>query len=74
MKKVQFEIDPHTLASVQKFLATTRGSDNTSTHGPLTAPKLAKMLLEDVALVVERPGCWEADSMFSLLAGHGYEY
>jgi hypothetical protein len=71
--KVQFEIDAGTRASVERFLATTRGSEN-NTHGPLTVAKLAKMLVEDVALMVERPGCWEADGAFSLLAGHGYEY
>jgi len=31
------------------------------------------MLLEDVALMVERPGSWEAQAMFSLLGAHGYE-
>lgn len=72
--KVHFEIDAATGVSLERFLATTRGSENNSTHGPLTVAKLAKMLIEDVALMVERPGCWEADGAFSLLAGHGYEY
>ncbi len=71
--KVEFEIDPATAVLVQTFISTTQGRDD-NTHGPLTIPSLAQMLLEDVALMIERPGSWEGAGMCSLLSGHGYEH
>jgi hypothetical protein len=38
----------------------------------LTLESLAALLLEDVALVVRRPGCWEAANMQGVLISHGY--
>ncbi len=45
----------------------------TNTHGVLGFEKLTKMLLEDVAAMVRRPGCWEASHMSDVFAAHGYE-
>ena len=48
-------------------------SSEANTHGKLSFETLTRMLLEDVALVVRRPGCWEAANMAQVLASHGYE-
>lgn len=57
---------------VNEFIEATRS--DTNLNGDLTIASLAEMLLDDVALVVRRPGCWEAAGMAGLLASHGYEY
>ncbi|MEC9356513.1 MAG: hypothetical protein VX836_01435 [Pseudomonadota bacterium] len=43
-----------------------------NTHGRLDLPRLAAMLLEDVALAVRRPGSWEGAHMIQVLESHGY--
>jgi len=43
-----------------------------NTHGRLDLPRLAAMLLEDVALAVRRPGSWEGTHMIQVLESHGY--
>lgn len=44
-----------------------------SSHGPLTVETLARMLLEDAAMVVSRPGSWEGAGLRRVLAAHGYQ-
>jgi hypothetical protein len=44
-----------------------------NTHGQLTVAGLLAMLAEDAAMVISRPGCWEASNMHQVLASHGYE-
>jgi hypothetical protein len=39
-----------------------------SSHGPLDMPKLAAMLLQDVALMVQRPGSWEGANMAQVMS------
>jgi hypothetical protein len=46
--------------------------DRANTHGILTIESLARMLLQDVALSVRRPGSWEGSHMARVLASHGY--
>jgi hypothetical protein len=46
---------------------------NANTHGAMDTKKLVEMLLEDVAMTVRRPGCWEATNMAQVLSSHGYE-
>jgi len=70
--KIKLDIDPEIAAQVEIFLATIEGRKD-CTNGPLTMAALVHMLLEDVTLMVERPGSWEAQAMFSLLGAHGYE-
>lgn len=48
------------------------GQSQANTHGRLDLPRLAAMLLEDVALAVRRPGSWEAAHMIQVLESHGY--
>jgi len=58
---------------IRLFLAATQGV-TASTHGALDMRKLAIMLLEDVALMVRRPGSWEGSNMAAVLNSHGYDY
>lgn len=39
---------------------------------PLTVESLVALFLEDIALVVRRPGCWEAVNAQEMLTSHGY--
>ena len=70
--KLEIEIDDDTAADISRFLAVQNPESQSNTHGPLDMAGLARMLLEDVALVVRRPGSWEAQHMGALLASHGY--
>lgn len=46
----------------------------TTTHGGLRGPdSLLVMLAEDAAMVVIRPGSWEAAGMAEHLGRHGYD-
>lgn len=44
-----------------------------TTHGSLEPADLLAMLAEDAAMIVSRPGSWEAAGMAQILASHGYE-
>jgi hypothetical protein len=57
---------------IREFLAATNGVTY-STHGALTLPRLTALLLEDVALMVRRPGSWEGANMATVMQSHGYE-
>lgn len=57
---------------IRQFLAATKGV-TTTTHGQLDMPKLTALLLEDVALMVRRPGSWEGSNMATVMQSHGYE-
>ena len=62
-----------TRADVEAFLAETQArADLFSTHGALNLESLLEMLLEDVALMVSRPGSWEGANMGNVMASHGY--
>jgi len=41
-------------------------------HGPLDMQTLVTMLLEDVALMMRRPGSWEGSNMAQVMSSHGY--
>lgn len=69
MKTIKVKIPTETAALVQQYVDEARHLDGSS----LTIEALVEMLLDDVALVVRRPGCWEADGMGGLLASHGYQ-
>lgn len=70
--KINIEIDDEQARLINEFIEATRSGNGL--NGDLTIATLAEMLLDDVALVVRRPGCWEAGGMGGLLASHGYEY
>jgi hypothetical protein len=69
--KIAVSISDSDAALIQEFLATTR-SVTFSSHGPLDVKKLTVMLLEDVALMVRRPGSWEGSNMAAVMCSHGY--
>ena len=52
---------------IRQFLAAT-------THDQLDMPKLTALLLEDVALMMRRPGSWEGSNMATVMASHGYDF
>ena len=71
--KIEVEIDDETAMYVGRFLSMLDPKMEANTHGPLDMAVLGRMLLEDVALVVRRPGSREGRKMNDLLASHGYE-
>lgn len=58
---------------IRQFLAATKAVTQ-ATHGPLDMPKLTALLLEDVALMVRRPGSWEGSNMATVMQSHGYAF
>jgi len=69
--KITVTISDANAALIQTFLDATRGV-TFCTHGPLDMAKLTRMLLEDVALMVRRPGSWEGSNMATVMTSHGY--
>ncbi|MET4715932.1 hypothetical protein ABIF63_000035 [Bradyrhizobium japonicum] len=71
--QVELDVSEVTRADVEAFLAETQArADLFSTHGALNLGSLLEMLLEDVALMVSRPGSWEGANMGNVMASHGY--
>ena len=64
--KIEIQIDDDTAIYINRFLGTQEPKT------PLDTAGLTKMLLEDVALAVRRPGSWEGARMTDLLTSHGY--
>jgi hypothetical protein len=69
--KITVTIADADAALIRQFLAATKLATGSS-HGPLDMPKLTAMLLEDVALMVRRPGSWEGANMGQVMQSHGY--
>jgi hypothetical protein len=59
------------LRLIEQFIETTAHAD-ACTHGPLDMQTLVTMLLEDVALMMGRPGSWEGSNMEQVMSSHGY--
>lgn len=70
--KITVTIPDADAALIRQFLDANRET-TANTHGPLTMPKLTAMLLEDVALMVRRPGSWEGANMATVMQSHGYD-
>ncbi len=70
--KLTIEIPDDQAELIQQFLQAT--DNDTGLNGPLAMPKLAAMLLEDVALVMRRPGSWEGANMLQVVSAHGYDW
>jgi len=58
--------------AILAFLASTECDGDSCSHGKLELPTLVRMLLQDVALMVHRPGSWEGNNMAQVMASHGY--
>lgn len=71
--QVELDIAEATREDVEAFIAATQAREDLfSTHGPLDVATLLEMLLEDVGLMVSRPGSWEGANMANVMASHGY--
>lgn len=69
--RLVIEIPESDVQLIRELLELTQTCEFTS-HGPLDMKRLARMLLEDVALTVRRPGSWEGANMAQVLRSHGY--
>lgn len=69
--RIHVEIPDDDNKLIEEALERMSHSDG-NTHGRLDLPRLAAMLLEDVALAVRRPGSWEGAHMIQVLESHGY--
>ena len=69
--KITVDISEEEVGLIREFLAATK-EVTLSSHGPLNMQKLASMLLQDVALMVQRPGSWEGANMAQVMSSHGY--
>ena len=70
--KIVVEISDADAKDINRAITLANNSD-ANTHGILGFQVLTRMLLEDVALAVRRPGSWEGRNMAQVLASHGYE-
>lgn len=70
--KLELEIRDEDAEWIALALAACQESGCNS-HGPLDIHRLARLLLEDVALAMRRPGSWEGANMRQLLRAHGYK-
>lgn len=70
--KIEIEISEADAALIEQFMDENQGSEDYTTHGPLDMIVLAEMLMEDVALMVRRPGSWEGSNVHQVLTSHGY--
>jgi hypothetical protein len=73
MTKIEVEISDDDAKLIAQALQLMSHSD-ANTHGKLDLPRLAAMLLEDVALAMSRPGSWEGAHMIQVLESHGYPF
>lgn len=77
MKRIVIQVSEETADNLRELAACcTRENirrDGYTTHGALSASALMAMLAEDAAMVVGRPGSWEASNMAQVLSSHGYE-
>lgn len=78
--KITIEIDAEIAENLNLLIknlssAPVEGSpkEEFNSHGRLTISSLAKMLLEDAAMAISRPGSWESSNMIDVLRAHGYE-
>lgn len=72
MPKITVEISERTAASLDRLMHELGRENEYASHGPLDVARLVAMLLEDAALVIDRPGSWEGAKMADLLTSHGY--
>lgn len=70
--KLRIEVADEDVALITVVLEASQRGDFNS-HGPLDMKRLARLLLEDVALAVRRPGSWEGANMLQVLRSHGYQ-
>ncbi|WP_186059716.1 MULTISPECIES: hypothetical protein [Burkholderia] len=72
MRRITISVPESTAEALKQLTSYANTNVETTTHGRLTVPLLLGMLAEDAAMVVTRPGCWEASNMSQVLYSHGY--
>ena len=73
--KITITLAPETAAYIKELVSRmNKHRDDFNTHGPMTVERLAEMLLQDAAMIIHRPGSWEASNMDNVLLAHGYKY
>jgi hypothetical protein len=70
--QITVNVSVRDLELIQIFLDTTQGRTDGCTHGQLDLARLVNMLLQDVALMMRRPGSWEGSNMTQVMQSHGY--
>lgn len=71
--KITVEVPDETARNIGRLFSIANDPQNVRPNGDLNIGSLVEMLLDDCALVVTRPGCWEASNMAAVLTSHGYE-
>lgn len=76
-RQLRINVSPEDFESLQELAKrcteANAATDGANTHGAMTVHRLFEMLAEDAALVVSRPGSWEASHMREVLLSHGYD-
>lgn len=76
MKRITISVSEAMFVSLSELASacvkSNRISPDSNTHGDLTVNSLVRMLSEDAAMVISRPGCWEASNIAQVLNSHGY--
>jgi hypothetical protein len=70
--KIVVEISDDDAMHINRVIELANNSD-AKTRGMLGCETLTRMLLQDVALAIRRPGSWEGANMAQVLASHSYE-
>jgi len=77
MKRIKLEVSDEVAVSLAELAARCRAEhlrrDGFTSHGELNTQTLISMLIEDAAMIVTRPGSWEASNMTQVFSSHGYE-
>ena len=76
MLNIEFRISDEQADSLaelaQRCAQASADRSDVTTHGPLDLAGLLALLIEDAAMVIDRPGSWEGQAIRQLLARHGY--
>lgn len=74
-RKIPLEVSDTTAADLDGLVNVLNSSARQyNTYGRLTSFSLLKMLAEDAAVALRRPGSWEGSNMAQVLSSHGYEF
>ena len=76
-RQISIEVSAETARLLEELATRCAEADQDSngftSHGPLTIDGLVSMLVEDAAMVIDRPGSWEGANMARVFACHGYD-
>ncbi|CAA7619254.1 hypothetical protein [Magnetospirillum sp. UT-4] len=76
-RTITLQLDGTTAQLLDELAALCTEADQESgsftSHGPLTVESMLQMVIQDLAMVVSRPGSWEGANMARVFASHGYQ-